>query len=221
VDALGADALTMVSMAAGERSSMLMMDWWRQKRLSRESVVTTSAAAGPPALPATDLSRESMLIWIHQRIWCRRIGQWICRYLCGLAALRSHHERGSRVADDGEGRGRATEVDNGREDDDAVEVAAGILARDVKERRKGRSPVPTMEARRGRVEQRKVGGGCFSFHESGVASRGADISTHRVWGGEDGGCHASGHRASGARASERGHGDAVHALVRVLRSSID
>jgi hypothetical protein len=102
-----------------------------------------------------------------------------------------------------------------------VEVAAGILARDVKERRKGRSPVPTMEARRGRVEQRKVGGGCFSFHESGVASRGADISTHRVWGGEDGGCHASGHRASGARASERGHGDAVHALVRVLRSSID
>jgi hypothetical protein len=43
-----------------------------------------------------------------------------------------------------------------------TEVAAGILARDVKERRKGRSPVPTMEARRGRVEQRKVGGGCFS-----------------------------------------------------------
>ena len=65
-----------------------------------------------------------------------------------------------------------------------TEVAAGILARDVKERRKGRSPVPTMEARRGRVEQRKVGGG--SFHGSGVggdglASRGGGyLGTSRV-----------------------------------------
>jgi hypothetical protein len=109
-------------------------------------------------------------------------------------------------------------------------VAAGILAKDVKERRKGRSLVPAMEARRGRVEQRKVGGGCFSFHGLGVggdglASRGADISAHRVWGGEDGGCHASiawggrrlsrQHRVRGARASERGHGDAsVHPFLR-------
>jgi hypothetical protein len=50
---------------------------------------------------------------------------------------------------------------------------------------------------------------------------GADISAHRVWGGEDGGCHASGHRVRGARASERRHGDAVHTLIRLLRSSID
>jgi hypothetical protein len=92
----------------------------------------------------------------------RRICQRNCRYLCGPAAPRSHHGRGSGVADDDEGRGRATGVDNGRGYDNTAEVAAGILARDVKERRKGRSPVLTMEARRGRVEQRKVGGGCFS-----------------------------------------------------------
>jgi hypothetical protein len=111
---------------------------------------------------------------------------WVVEAVCsgGLAAPRSHHGRGSGVVDDDEGRGRATRVDNGRGDDDAAEVAAGILARDVKERRKGRSPVPTMEARRGRVEQRKVGGG--SFHGSGVggdglASRGGGyLGTSRV-----------------------------------------
>jgi hypothetical protein len=85
-----------------------------------------------------------------------RLQWWSC---CSQIPSRE----GSGVADDNVGRGRATGVDNGRGDDDAVEVAAGILARDVKQRRKGRSPVPTMEARRGRVEQRKVGGGCFSF----------------------------------------------------------
>ena len=113
---------------------------------------------------------------------------WVVEAVCsgGLAAPRSHHGRGSGVVDDDEGRGRATGVDNRRGVDDAAEVAAGILARDVKERRKGRSPVPTMEARRGRVEQRKVGGGGFSFHGSGVggdglASRGGGyLGTSRV-----------------------------------------
>jgi hypothetical protein len=77
------------------------------------------------------------------------------------------------------------------------------LTRDVKKRRKGRSPVPMTEARRGMVERSKVGGGCFSFHGSSYVvamdSRvvGAAISAHRVWGGEDDGYHASGHRVRG------------------------
>jgi hypothetical protein len=58
-------------------------------------------------------------------------------------------------------------------------VATGILARDVKERRKGRSLVPTTKARRGRVERRK--------------------------GEEDGDCHASGHRARGGTSERARH----------------
>jgi hypothetical protein len=90
-----------------------------------------------------------------------------------------HHGRWREVADDNGEGGRETGDDNGRGDDDAPEVATGILARDVKERRKGRSLVPTTKARRGRVERRK--------------------------GEEDGDCHASGHRARGGTSERARH----------------
>jgi hypothetical protein len=87
----------------------------------------------------------------------------------------------------------------------------------VKERRKGRSPVPTTEARRGRV-----GGGRWEEDAFPSMDRvtsvamdsrvvGAAISAHRVWG--RGGWWLSRQWASreggGARATERVHGEMV------------